>query len=317
MSSYEEQRRAKLARNLEVMQSLGLGLLASEEAEQDSEPPSSSGNKREKFIIPEDLRRRSSRVAELPTKPVYFKPPPVPQVVAPRELSTRVRKPVAHFIHEGREEEAQLSSEEEEAYSEEEDDEEEEEEEGRTGKEDDEEDNKLGKKVQCHLLDAELDEADIGHLFVPPRGVGAFKEYVITSLATPKHVKPVFNRYSGVQEFKNCLVLFANVRGRATAASTGNEAYKNVFVYEEEKGVVEMDWFAAPRTSDEVLARMTAGRVLLFLRVEGEAFFCAGPVQVTDHDGKRFRLQITSSLDHVLMVNPEFKARFMRLIRDE
>lgn len=321
MSSYEEQRKSRLERNLQVMTSLGL-VGPQFDAVFSAPPQQAPAQQQEKYILPEELRRRSTRNADGP-KPVYFAKPAsaTASAEAPelRALSTRVRKRVKHFIREDdeeEEEEVDYPSEEEEDVSSSDEEEEEAAAPRRQTKQQDNSEDDDGtesskkKKVSCYQLSARVPEEQIGTELIPPLGVGAYKEFVITSIS-PAHVRPVFNRYSGIQAFENCVVLFANV-----ATTKKSNDYSNSFVVNEESSVVFMDWFAAARTPQNLISRLNDNNELLFLflRVEGEPYLCAGPVTVVERENLRYRLQLANGPQHPLMRDAEAKQRFMRLV---
>ena len=86
----------------------------------------------------------------------------------------------------------------------------------------------------------------LGAKIAPPPGSGALKEAVIRELAPVSN--PRFSKYSGIQEWKNCVCLFANVGDK-----NGN-SYDNVFTH----AGGQVSWFAQPTQHEEtpVIARI-------------------------------------------------------------
>lgn len=89
----------------------------------------------------------------------------------------------------------------------------------------------------------------LGRLVPPPEGSGAMKASVMARLrgsATP----PSHNKYSGIQEWLNAVVLFVNV------ASAKGQFYDNLFL----EGGRRMTWFAQPNHVRETpaIARILA-----------------------------------------------------------
>ena len=88
----------------------------------------------------------------------------------------------------------------------------------------------------------------LGAKIAPPPGSGALKEAVIRELAPVAN--PRFSKYSGIQEWRNCVCLFVNVGDKH-----GN-SYDNVFTHAGGR----IAWFAQPTQDEEtpVVARIPA-----------------------------------------------------------
>jgi len=88
----------------------------------------------------------------------------------------------------------------------------------------------------------------LGAKIAPPPGSGALKEAVIRELAPVSN--PRFSKYSGIQEWRNCVCLFVNVGDKH-----GN-SYDNVFTHAGGR----IAWFAQPTQDEEtpVVARILA-----------------------------------------------------------
>ena len=88
----------------------------------------------------------------------------------------------------------------------------------------------------------------LGAKIAPPPGSGALKEAVIRELAPVAN--PRFSKYSGIQEWRNCVCLFVNVGDKH-----GN-SYDNVFTHAGGR----IAWFAQPTQDEEtpVVARILA-----------------------------------------------------------
>ena len=88
----------------------------------------------------------------------------------------------------------------------------------------------------------------LGAPIFPPPGDGALKAAVIHALSPISN--PRFSKYSGIQEWKNCVTLFVNVGDKY-----GN-SYDNVFTHAGGR----ISWFAQPRQTEEtpVIERILA-----------------------------------------------------------
>lgn len=147
-------------------------------------------------------------------------------------------------------------------------------------------------------LDADVDglrRRFLGRV-VPPLG-GAAKRAAIEA-ASPD-ASPTFSRMSGIQEWRNAVVLFVNVYG---------EGYKNSFV----GGGTEITWFAQPRQwegtpvvqrlvnceggdvaadGDGEAAHFDETPVLLFCREEGRGYVYCGDLAYLGHDPTRIPIR--------------------------
>lgn len=89
-------------------------------------------------------------------------------------------------------------------------------------------------------LEAKINECSLTHLGQPiSDGTGALKAAVIHTLSPVSN--PRFSKYSGIQEWKNCVCLFINVGDKH-----GN-SYKNVFTHAGGR----ISWFAQPSQHEE------------------------------------------------------------------
>ena len=106
-------------------------------------------------------------------------------------------------------------------------------------------------KGSIKTLDAKMRECATEYLgapIFPPPGDGALKAAVIHALSPISN--PRFSKYSGIQEWKNCVTLFVNVGDK-----NGN-SYDNVFTHAGGR----ISWFAQPRQTEEtpVIERILA-----------------------------------------------------------
>ena len=152
-------------------------------------------------------------------------------------------------------------------------------------------------------LDADIDglrRRFLGRV-VPPLG-GQVKRAVMEA-ASPG-VSPTFSRMSGIQEWRNAIMLFVNVYG---------DGYKNSFV----GGGVEITWFAQPRQWEgtpvvQRLVNCDGGEVaadgggeavhfdetpvLLFCREEGQGYVYCGELAYLGHDPARIPIRFVWQL---------------------
>ena len=152
-------------------------------------------------------------------------------------------------------------------------------------------------------LDADVDglrRRFLGRV-VPPLG-GQVKRAVMEA-ASPG-VSPTFSRMSGIQEWRNAIMLFVNVYG---------DGYKNSFV----GGGVEITWFAQPRQWEgtpvvQRLVNCDGGEVaadgggeaahfdetpvLLFCREEGQGYVYCGELAYLGHDPARIPIRFVWQL---------------------
>ena len=126
----------------------------------------------------------------------------------------------------------------------------------------------------------------LGELLVPTDGTGAYKNAATECLHGARR-SISFNKYSGVQEWKNAVALFVNVRGK-----TGS-AYPNLFL--DSPDGRQMTWFAQPSHAEDtpVIQRILASRgqteangrsdVVLFAREEGCPYVYCGLLAAICH----------------------------------
>ena len=160
----------------------------------------------------------------------------------------------------------------------------------------------------CRVLDADVAAmmaSWIGKEVPAVEGFGgAYKASVMARLRDAEvPVAPRFSKYSGVQEWKNCIVLFVNV-------GNGNN-YENVFYG---KRAENMAWFAQQSHSEEtpVVKRLLRDDedIMLFLRRgAGEAYVCCGRLRMSEVDIDVRPLRIVWSLrDHdTLITSTDFR----------
>lgn len=128
-----------------------------------------------------------------------------------------------------------------------------------------------------------LDEEYLGKP-IPPIG-GQVKGAVMTLAAGTRSVR--FNKYSGIQEWRNAIFLFVNLDG---------SSYANTF----HKDGRFISWFAQTmqRVDSPVIARMMARAcpVLLFCREVGCPYICFGRVEYDSHVDGAFPIQFSLRL---------------------
>ena len=162
---------------------------------------------------------------------------------------------------------------------------------------------KPGGPTSLKNLDADLEGLRSKFLgrIIPPLG-GQVKRAVMEA-ASPS-ASPTFSRMSGIQEWRNCVMLFINVYG---------DGYKNSFV----NGGAEVTWFAQPRQWEGtpvvkrlidadggdvvdgetgLVATLPETPVLLFCRDEGEGYVFCGELGYLGHDPTRVPIRFVFSL---------------------
>jgi hypothetical protein len=135
------------------------------------------------------------------------------------------------------------------------------------------------KGMHAHVDD--LQKTCLGQLCAPEPPSGAMKATAMARLRGSAQ-PPRFNKYSGVQEWTNCVSLFVNVRGKAGAL------YNNIFL----AGGRRMTWFASPKQDAEtpviqrllsVTAADSATAVVLFIREEGCPYVYCGRLRCVQY----------------------------------
>jgi len=156
----------------------------------------------------------------------------------------------------------------------------------------------------------------LGKHIVPPGGGGAMKASVMALVAGTPGRPPRHNKYSGIQEWRNAVLLFVNVRGKA------GSLYPNLFL----KGGNHMTWFAQPSQTihSPVIERMlvrdphqqversendidsnggsvsqSTCPVLLFCRQEGEPYVFCGQLRASDVQANVRPLKVLWELTHI------------------
>ena len=129
----------------------------------------------------------------------------------------------------------------------------------------------------------------VGQVWEPEHNLGP-KAYVMARLLGGT-APPRFSKYSGIQEWRNAIVLFVNVSGKA------GQRYKNVFV----DNFTRMTWFAQKYHVDEtpVVQRLLkqSDPVLLFCRQEGMPYVFCGRVALHAYDPSCRPLKFVWELD--------------------
>mmetsp|Transcript_30349 Transcript_30349/g.48330 ORF Transcript_30349/g.48330 Transcript_30349/m.48330 type:complete len:293 (+) Transcript_30349:4232-5110(+) len=144
-------------------------------------------------------------------------------------------------------------------------------------------------------IDARIDQASgdwVGKIMIPPEGCNSMKATAMYALGTQK---PRFSKYSGIQQFKNCIVLFVN------ASPFDNRAtYNNMFI-KQPNGKLVMSWFAQSRqkTDTPVIMQMQRPetKVFLMLRIPAQAYVCCGKLTMFDFDCKQQPLKFQWTLN--------------------
>ena len=238
LTEYEQRREARIARNREILMQLVGNLPAhAETMRADTSPaPKSSGAKRKaRPSVPPEEQRRSGRIRNMPA-PIYT------SFEVDEDLGD------AHARAKRRaEKRAKMAA-------------------ARTARGDASRDDPRAEaskprppakpsappaKGSIKTLDAKMRECATEYLgapIFPPPGDGALKAAVIHALSPISN--PRFSKYSGIQEWKNCVTLFVNVGDK-----NGN-SYDNVFTHAGGR----ISWFAQPRQTEEtpVIERILA-----------------------------------------------------------
>lgn len=117
--------------------------------------------------------------------------------------------------------------------------------------------------------------------------LGSWKESCFRALA-PKHGVVKFNKYSGIAEFRNAIVLFMNIQSDKKVRGQ----FENKF-WKDDKGDWNVDYFASNKHHQEtpviVRLRNRSDPIVLFVRpVEGgsagEAYYFAGRLELHSED---------------------------------
>jgi len=128
-------------------------------------------------------------------------------------------------------------------------------------------------------VDARLEEIEgtfLGKIILPPEGSGSMKAAAMNAIGT---VRPRFSKYSGIQQFRNCVALFVNVQPAVDEVVK----YNNSFRLNDKTRNLQMLWFSQDRQTlkTPVIERLLDDdeKVYLFLRLQGQAYLCAGRMQ--------------------------------------
>ena len=228
LNEYEQRREARIARNREILMRL-VGDLPAHKALMEADQPASpkpKSAKRKAASIPEAEQRRSGRIRNMPA-PIYTS----------FEVDEDLGDAGARAARREARRKASASS--------------------RSGGSAVARDKVASRgsprppgppaKGSIKTLAARIDEVVSKYLGRPiSDGTGALKAAVIHELAPIAN--PRFSKYSGIQEWKNCVCLFANVGDK-----NGN-SYDNVFTH----AGGQVSWFAQPTQHEEtpVIARI-------------------------------------------------------------
>jgi hypothetical protein len=227
LTEYEQRREARIARNREILMRL-VGDLPAHKALMEADPRSSpkpKSAKRKAASIPEGEQRRSGRIRNMPA-PIYtsFEVDEDLGDAGARAARREARRKASSSSRSGgsvaRDKVAPRGSPKPPAPP---------------------------AKGSIKTLAARVDEVAAKYLGRPiSDGTGALKAAVIHELAPVAN--PRFSKYSGIQEWKNCVCLFANVGDK-----NGN-SYDNVFTH----AGGQVSWFAQPTQHEEtpVIARI-------------------------------------------------------------
>lgn len=136
------------------------------------------------------------------------------------------------------------------------------------------------KEINAKLSD--MDGSFLGKVLSPPPGDGALKAAAMNSIAQSP---PRFSKYSGIQPFRNCVVLFVNATPAAEAGKYNNTPFKSVGENEEHW---VMPWFAQTRQHAEtpVIVRLRNPRenVFLMCRIPAQPYVCCGKLELSKVD---------------------------------
>ena len=219
-TEYEQRREARIARNREILMRL-VGDLPAHKALMEADPRSSpkpKSAKRKAASIPEGEQRRSGRIRNMPA-PIYtsFEVDEDLGDAGARAARREARRKASSSSRSGgsvaRDKVAPRGSPKPPAPH---------------------------AKGSIKTLAARVDEVAAKYLGRPiSDGTGALKAAVIHALAPIAN--PRFSKYSGIQEWKNCVCLFANVGDK-----NGN-SYDNVFTH----AGGQVSWFAQPTQHEE------------------------------------------------------------------
>lgn len=161
-------------------------------------------------------------------------------------------------------------------------------------------------EMNCKI--AELGASMVGKIFFPPANTGAMKETVMKQIAEEN---PIFSKYSGLQEFRNALIVFANV---------GGKDYENMF-HNLDDGDVAIDWFSSikvkpdSRVAQRLLNPME--HIFIFLRFEGEPYLGCGKCEVIDSEISRRPMKFRLKLVQTNLIKGKSPKLFDQLIRGE
>jgi len=149
----------------------------------------------------------------------------------------------------------------------------------------------------------------------------AYGKIAVMNKAVDFRFTPSFNKYSGVAEWTNCLMLWVNI---AANDSGGQGVYNNDF--SEEGRLIQ--WYGGSRMHEDspiVQRLIKAGgggtskdAVLLFVRLEGQNYVCFGRVQHSQYDLQRdpisiqWRLQDYDRLKNTPMFKEVYKTATKR-----
>ena len=238
LTEYEQRREARIARNREILMQLVGNLPAhAETMRADTSPaPKSSGAKRKaRPSVPPEEQRRSGRIRNMPA-PIYtsFE---VDEDLGDAHARAKRRAEKRAKVAAARAARGDASRDDPRAEA--------------SKPRPPAKPSAPPAKGSIKTLDAKMRECATEYLgapIFPPPGDGALKAAVIHALSPISN--PRFSKYSGIQEWKNCVTLFVNVGDK-----NGN-SYDNVFTHAGGR----ISWFAQPRQTEEtpVIERILA-----------------------------------------------------------
>ena len=238
LTEYEQRREARIARNREILMQLVGNLPAHAEmmlADTSPAPKSSGAKRKARPSVPPEEQRRSGRIRNMPA-PIYtsFE---VDEDLGDAHARAKRRAEKRAKVAAARAARGDASRDDPRA--------------GASKPRPPAKPSAPPAKGSIKTLDAKMRECATEYLgapIFPPPGDGALKAAVIHALSPISN--PRFSKYSGIQEWKNCVTLFVNVGDK-----NGN-SYDNVFTHAGGR----ISWFAQPRQTEEtpVIERILA-----------------------------------------------------------
>lgn len=147
-------------------------------------------------------------------------------------------------------------------------------------------------KLSSKNLNADVDSLVLSLLGKRLPRLGAWKESCFRALCPGK--EPKFNKYAGIAEFRNAIVLFLNMQ----TDGTGGGSYDNK-IFRDKSGRYLLDYYASEKQNTEtpVIKRLRtkSDQVVLFARPvangsPAEAYYFAGRMELDEEDTSRVPL---------------------------